>query len=103
MTAYSQHVSLADVLYDDGGYVTTTADASEIYEIRASQDPAAFGAVTAWHLNAKNIASISLATRMELRPNDVVFIAEQPITTWARALGQFFPVVTNLTAEAAVQ
>lgn len=100
---YSQQVSLADVLYEDGGYVTTTADASEIYVIRASQDPAAFGAVTAWHLNAKNIASISLATRMELRPNDVVFIAEQPITTWARALGQFFPVVTNLTAEAVVQ
>ncbi|NRB20647.1 MAG: polysaccharide biosynthesis/export family protein [Rhodobacteraceae bacterium] len=96
---YSQHVSLADVLYDGGGYVTTTADASQIYVIRTSQDPATFGAVTAWHLNAKNAAAIALATRLEMRPNDIVFIAEQPITTWARALGQFFPVVTNLTAE----
>lgn len=99
---YSQQVTLADVLFDDGGYSTITADASQIYVVRSSADPKDFGAVTAWHLNAKNAASIVVATRMQMRPSDVVFIEEQPITVWARALGQFFPVLTNVGARAAL-
>jgi polysaccharide biosynthesis/export protein len=93
---YNQQVTLADVLYDDGGYSSITADASEIYVVRSSANPKDFGAVTAWHLNAKNAASISVAARMQMRPSDVVFIEEQPITVWARTLGQFFPVVTGV-------
>jgi polysaccharide export outer membrane protein len=99
---YNQHATLADVLYSDGGYSTITADASEIYVVRSSADPKDFGAVTAWHLNAKNAASIAIATRMEMRPNDILFIEEQPITVWARALGQFFPTVANIGGRAAL-
>lgn len=99
---YNQQVTLADVLYSDGGYSTITADASQIYVVRSSSNPKDFGAVTAWHLDAKNAASIAIAARMQMRPSDVVFIEEQPITVWARALGQFFPVITGVSARAAM-
>ena len=99
---YNQQVTLADVLYDDGGYSTITADASQIYVVRSSANPQDFGAVTAWHLDARNAASIAIAARMQMRPSDVVFIEEQPITVWARALGQFFPTFINFGARAAL-
>ncbi|MHA7875175.1 polysaccharide biosynthesis/export family protein [Roseivivax sp.] len=95
---YNQQVTLADVLYDSGGFPTTTGDPSEIYVLRASANPAEFGAVTAWHLNAANAVNLTLATRFEMRPNDVVFVEEQPITKWNRALQQVFPTLLNTTA-----
>jgi polysaccharide export outer membrane protein len=39
---------------------------------------------------------MSLATRFKMQPNDIVFIAEQPITRWNRALKQVFPSVISL-------
>ncbi|MEO2236827.1 MAG: hypothetical protein ABGW95_01065, partial [Candidatus Poseidoniia archaeon] len=71
---YAQQANLADVLYDNGGFSTQTANPAHIYVLRASSNPADFGAVTAWHLNAGNAANITIATQMEMRPNDVVFI-----------------------------
>jgi polysaccharide export outer membrane protein len=42
-------------------------------------------------LNTKNAAALTLATRFELRPNDIIFIAEQPITKWNRVINQITP------------
>ena len=53
------------------------------------------GQVTAWHLNAENVINITLATRLEMRPNDIIFIEEQPITKWSRAFQQAFPILVN--------
>ena len=87
---FEREVTLADVLYGSGGFQTTTGDSSEIYVLRASSNPAEFGAVTAWHLDASNAVNLTLATHMTMRPNDIVFIEEQPITKWGRALQQTF-------------
>ncbi len=87
---FEREVTLADVLYGSGGFHTTTGDSSEIYVLRASSNPAEFGAVTAWHLDASNAVNLTLATHMTMRPNDIVFIEEQPITKWGRALQQTF-------------
>ena len=94
--------TLADVLYDSGGFDTTTGDPAEIYVLRASDNPAEFGAVTAWHLNAGNIVNITMATKFEMRPNDIVFIEEQPITKWGRALQQAFPIFLGQAGDALV-
>ncbi len=99
---FEQQVTLADVLYDSGGMPTATGDPSEIYVLRASSNPAEFGAVTAWHLNAANAANLTLATRFEMRPNDIVFVEQQPITKWSRALNQALPTLIN-TAAASVR
>ncbi|WP_170391491.1 YjbF family lipoprotein [Ruegeria arenilitoris] len=98
---YGQHLSLADALFGEGGYSTRTADASRIYVLRASPKPEGFGAVTAWHLDARDPSALSIAARMELRPYDIVLIQEQPITTWGRALDQFLPSLVNAGLDAA--
>ncbi|MGH1412589.1 MAG: polysaccharide biosynthesis/export family protein [Pelagimonas sp.] len=88
---YQQHATLADVLYGEGGFDNTTGDPTQIYVLRADDKSDASGSITAYHLNARNAADLIIATRLQMRPNDVVFIEEQQITKWSRALQQLFP------------
>lgn len=97
---FGQQASLADALFENGGFETETGNPSQIYVLRAPADPAQ--PVTAWHLDARNAANLTLAPLFELRPNDVIFIEEQPITRWNRAFQQFFPTLVS-TATDAVQ
>jgi polysaccharide biosynthesis/export protein len=97
---YEQQASLADVIYENGGFSTATGDPAQIYVLRASSNPAEFGAVTAWHLDARNPVTITLAADFEMRPDDVVFIEEQVITVWGRTLDQLFPTLIGTTAAA---
>ena len=90
---YGQQANLADVLFGEGGFDTTTGNPREIYVLRSRSEPGKVGQIFAYHLNATNAAALTLATRFEMRPNDVVFIEEQPITKWGRALQQIFPTV----------
>ncbi|RBI67869.1 sugar transporter [Roseovarius sp. TE539] len=99
---YEQQTTLADVLFGNGGFPTRTGDASNIYVLRPSTNPAEFGAVTAWHLDAANTVNVTLATRLQMRPNDIVFVEEQPITKWGRAFQQVLPVLLNTAGRAAV-
>ena len=93
---FGRSATLADALYAGGGFSSQTANTSQIYVLRGSQNPN--DPVTAWHLNAQNVANITLATRMKVLPNDIVFIAEQPITKWNRALQQIFPTLLSTGA-----
>lgn len=89
---YDRRSNLADALFDTaGGILGPSGDVSQIYVLRASSDPRDLGAVTAWHLDARNAANFALSTRFELRPNDVIFVAQQPITKWNRAFAQILP------------
>lgn len=92
---YEQQATLADILYGNGGFPTETGNASHIYVLRPSSNPSEFGAVTAWHLDAANSVNLTLATRMEMRPNDIIFIEEQPITKWGRSIEQLFPTLNT--------
>ena len=95
--------SLADALYGAGdGVLVRTGDISEIYVLRASPDPREFGAVTAWHLDARNAANLTLATRFELRPDDIIFVAEQPVTRWNRVIQQITPSLLTTSMVAAI-
>lgn len=100
---FGQQASLADVLHEQGGFSTQTGNPAQIYVLRASTNPAEFGAVTAWHLDARNAAAFTLAPRFEMRPDDVVFIEEQPITRWNRAAQQAIPTLVTTVATAATQ
>ena len=86
-------MSVADVLFheDGGGINIQFGDFGEIYVLRAESDPQRNGGLTAFHLDAGNAVNLAVATRLEIRPNDVVFVAEQPITSWNRALSQILP------------
>jgi polysaccharide export outer membrane protein len=97
---YDRQSNLADVLYGQGGFDTTTGDPSEIYVLRETDSVS--GAVTAYHLDARNAADVVLATKFEMRPNDVVFVEEQPITKWSRALQQAFPSLLRAAERSAM-
>ena len=89
---FGQDASLADALFGEaGGIPTQTGDVSAIYVLRASDDPREFGAVTAWHLDGRDVTNFLLATRFTLRPNDIIFVAEQPVTRWNRVIQQITP------------
>ncbi len=91
--------TLADVLYDKGGVSKIVGDMAEIFVLRSSGKALGQG-VTAYHLNAQNAVNLVLATQMELRPNDIIFVSEQPITKWKRSVDQLLPSLFNLTAAA---
>lgn len=94
---FGQKASLADVLYGGGGFSPITGNPSQIYVLRASTVPSEFGAVTAWNLDARNAAALTLATRLEMHPNDIVFVQEQPVTSWNRVIDQITPNVITGT------
>lgn len=98
---YGRRATLADALFaSGGGFDTATGNPSQIYVLRISEDPNQ-EPVTAWHLDARNAGNLTLATRFEMRPNDIIFIEEQPITRWNRAFQQFFPSLLS-TAESSL-
>lgn len=88
---YNQTASLADTLYQGNGFSTNTANPSQIYVLRGSDHPAEYFGLTAYQLDMRNAANLLVATRFEMRPNDVIFIAEQPVTRWNRVITQITP------------
>lgn len=97
---FEQTASLADALFDNTRISINTADFGAIYVLRPSNDPATSSGLTAYHLNADNAANLAVATQFQLRPNDVVFIAEQPVTSWNRAISQVIPSLIFTVANA---
>lgn len=91
---------LADALFDAGGWSESTGNPSQIYLMRALESSAYLSAVTAYRLDGSNAANLVLATRLELRPGDVIFVAEQPVTRWNRVIDQITPSIINLGASA---
>ena len=94
---FEQPVHLAKVLLGEpgGGISPESGNFGAIYVIRAETDPRRAGGVTAYHLDAENIGNMAVATRFEMRPNDIIFVAEQPVTSWNRVLSQIFPLVST--------
>jgi polysaccharide export outer membrane protein len=92
---FGRQATLADALFAEGGFATETANPAQIYVLRSSI--ADMGAVTAWHLDARNVTNMLLATRLNLLPNDIIFVAEQPITRWNRVVQQLVPSLITTT------
>ena len=93
---FEQKATLADAIFENGGLPTARANARQVYVLRGSPDPREFSSITAWNLNLSNASSLILATRFELRPNDVIFVAEQPVTRWNRVLNQIMPTLYSV-------
>jgi polysaccharide export outer membrane protein len=92
---------LADVLFNERGLNINFSDYAEIYVLRRSTNPDESNRVTAYHLDAENAANLVLASQLEIHAGDIVFVAEQPVTTWNRALSQTLPTLFASIANAA--
>jgi len=83
----SNRETLADVLFTENGVLSSnSAKRSEVYLLRG-RDP-----VIAYHLDALNPSRLIVAEAMELRPNDILFVSEQPINSFNRTLQTILPL-----------
>ena len=83
----SKRETLADILFTENGALSNVlAKRSEIYLLRGRSPSIAY------HLDAQNVSRILVAAKTELRPNDIVFVADRPIISFARTLGELSPL-----------
>ena len=83
----SNRETLADVLFTSNGVLSSkSAKRSEVYLLRG-YDP-----VIAYHLDTLNPSRLIVAEAMELRPNDILFVSEQPINSFNRTLQTILPL-----------
>ena len=79
--------TLADILFTPGGpLASSSAKRSEVYLLRGKTP------VTAFHLDAQNPTRLIVADKMQLRPNDILYVAEQPIISFNRTLATIVPL-----------
>ena len=79
--------TLADVLFTSGGPLGSNgAKRSEVYLLRGNNP------VVAFHLDAQSPTRLIVADAMELRPNDILYVAEQPIVSFNRTLSTIVPL-----------
>jgi polysaccharide biosynthesis/export protein len=83
----SNRETLADILFTGNGALSNiNAKRSEVYLLRG-RNPS-----IAYHLDTQNVSRILVASNTELRPNDIVFVAERPIISFARTLREITPL-----------
>ncbi len=80
--------TLADTLFSGAVLNNVTSDFSQIYVLREKKDK-----YLAYHLDITNPSRINLAKRFEMRPDDIVFVAAQPLTLYQRTLSQILGTV----------
>ena len=79
--------TLADILFTSPGILSSSsAKRSEVYLLRGSNP------VIAYHLDAQNPTRLIVADAMELRPNDILYVAEQPLVAFNRTLATILPL-----------
>jgi len=83
----SKRETLADILFTPNGALNNLmAKRSEVYLLRG-QKPS-----VAYHLDAQNVSRILVAAKTELRPNDIVYVADRPIISFSRTLAEILPL-----------
>ena len=81
--------TLADALFAENGVLASdTAQRSDVYLLRG------ISPVRAYRLDAQSPTRLIVADAMELRPNDILYVAEQPIISFNRALERIIPLRT---------
>ena len=83
----SKRETLANILFKpEGVFNNLLAKRSEVYLLRG-QNPS-----VAYHLDAQNVSRILVAAKTELRPNDIVYVADRPIISFSRTLSELLPL-----------
>jgi len=83
----SKRETLADILFaEDGALNNQLAKRSEVYLLRGKNPSVAY------HLDTQNVSRILVAAKTELRPNDIVYVAERPIISFSRTLSEILPL-----------
>lgn len=84
-------MNLAQLIGEAGGLNLTSSNPARIFVFRGSYEkPSVF-----W-LDARSADAMLLATEFSLRPQDVVYVATNPLSSWDRVISQILPTVQTL-------
>ena len=86
--------SLSDAIFSGSVLNSTTSDFSQIYVLRKKKM-----SFQAFHLDITDPTRVNLANEFEMRPDDIVFVATQPLSLYSRTLSQILGS-TGLTLQA---
>ena len=86
--------SLSDAIFSGTVLNSITSDFSQIYVLRKKKK-----LFQAFHLDITDPTRVSLANQFEMRPDDIVFVAAQPLSLYSRTLSQILGS-TGLTLQA---
>ena len=86
--------SLSEAIFSGSVLNNTTSDFSQIYVLRKKKK-----SFQAFHLDITDPTRVSLANSFEMRPDDIVFVATQPLSLYSRTLSQILGS-TGLTFQA---
>ena len=89
-----QRPTLADAIFGSPVLNNVTSDFSQIYVLRKKKK-----IFLAYHLDITTPTRVNLASKFEMRPDDIVFVATQPLSLYSRTLSQILGS-TGLTLEA---
>ena len=89
-----QRPTLSDTIFSGSVLNSITSDFSQIYVLRKKRTH-----FNAYHLDITNPTRVSLSSKFEMRPDDIVFVATQPLSLYSRTLSQILGS-TGLTLQA---
>lgn len=85
---FNNRASLADALYSSRGINNDVGDPGQIYLLRLNKSETH---IDAYHVNGSDAINLLLTTKIELRPDDMIFVSEQRITAWNRVITKIVP------------
>jgi len=89
------NLSLADALSQAGSFNLSTSNPQQLYVIRGARD----GHPEVFHLDARSPVAIVMASRFQLRPDDVVYVDATDLVRVNRVLSLLLPAIdAGLTA-----
>jgi polysaccharide export outer membrane protein len=90
-------MNLAEAIGDSEGVDPLTSNPGAIFVVRGRYEQP-----KVYRLDASSPDALLLATRFELEPQDVVFVAATKLTTWNRVISQILPTIQAIwyTADA---
>ena len=86
--------TLSDTLFGAPLLNKVTSDFSQIYVLRKIKK-----VFNAYHLDITDPTRVSFASKFEMRPDDIIFVATQPLSLYSRTLTQILGT-TGLTLQA---
>ena len=87
-------LSLAEAVTDSGGFNPFSANAGQLYVIRASEN----GRTQIWHLNAAAPDALVLADRFDLQARDIVYVDPAGVARFGRVINNIIPTASVIRA-----
>ena len=98
----TKNMNLADVIGTVGGLNQVTSNGNALYVIRGA-DNLETEPAKVFQLDAKSPTAFAIASRFELRPQDVVYVGPAEVTRWNRLISQLVPSASIIGTGASAQ